>query len=571
MTSIENLSNELFHNIFDYLEASDLYMAFSNLNHRFQQLLNNSSLLFKIKQTRQSLSDATCFQNWMQIMNINRQQILSIRLLMSLNCNNFFSLLYINSSLQRLESIVLFSPQPNTLMLILDELISLPRLFSLTIKPYHFSRDLTDIYRIVLALPVLKYYSITLLTSQLSISLPISTNQQPSTIEYLIIDHVCSFNDLSMVLSYTPRLRHLSFHESYEVPGGFGTTLPFTLTNLTHLRVRTWCVKFNEFEIFIRQTCPKLKVLHWITHSDDIAYLDAHRCEEFILQNLPQLEKFSLQYYECIGDDEDHVWKLNFGGSNPFSSSFWLERRWLLDVRIEYESIVYSIGPYKYIVDKFPKLNRFVSFRKRWYEQPNVDNSTMELTESTRLSLLYIPSDESYEFQIMYIENILDVTRIYHFEIPEEEILLDILIQMINALPQVTTLKLHSLSIDQVTDSETEEPIVFPMTTSTNRITKVYLEKMFIIEEVYSLMKLCSNMSYLKVNSLDNMKVDVFIRNIFNKINCESNQYLRLLCVPAPTNDDSIIKILETMKNKKKSLDSYTIKHVGDHIFLQWK
>jgi hypothetical protein len=155
MTSIENLSNELFHDIFDYLEAADIYMAFSNLNHRFQQLLNNSSLLFKIKQMHHSLSDATSFQNWMQIMHINRQQILSIRLLMSLYFNNLFSLLYINSSFQHLESIVLLSPQPNTLKLILNELISLPRLFSLTIKPYHFSRDLTDIYRIVLTLPVL--------------------------------------------------------------------------------------------------------------------------------------------------------------------------------------------------------------------------------------------------------------------------------------------------------------------------------------------------------------------------------------------------------------------------------
>jgi hypothetical protein len=100
-----------------------------------------------------------------------------------------------------------------------------------------------------------------------------------------------------------------------------------------------------------------LKVLYWITRSEDIAYLDAHRWEEFIRQDLPQLEKFSLQYYECIDDEEDHEWKLNFKGSNPFLSSFWLQRRWLLDVKIEYENIVYSISPYKYIVDNFHKTN----------------------------------------------------------------------------------------------------------------------------------------------------------------------------------------------------------------------
>ncbi len=48
-TSIENLSNEYFYEIFDYLNDYELYKAFSNFNHRFQQLLNSSSLLIKIK------------------------------------------------------------------------------------------------------------------------------------------------------------------------------------------------------------------------------------------------------------------------------------------------------------------------------------------------------------------------------------------------------------------------------------------------------------------------------------------------------------------------------------------
>jgi hypothetical protein len=49
MTSIENLSNEFFYEIFDYLDGCDIYEGFSNLNSRFQRLFNSSSLLFKIK------------------------------------------------------------------------------------------------------------------------------------------------------------------------------------------------------------------------------------------------------------------------------------------------------------------------------------------------------------------------------------------------------------------------------------------------------------------------------------------------------------------------------------------
>ncbi len=48
ISSIENLSNELFYEIFDYLDGIDIYEAFSNLNYRFQQLLTSSSILFKI-------------------------------------------------------------------------------------------------------------------------------------------------------------------------------------------------------------------------------------------------------------------------------------------------------------------------------------------------------------------------------------------------------------------------------------------------------------------------------------------------------------------------------------------
>lgn len=94
---------------------------------------------------------------------------------------------------------------------------------------------------------------------------------------------------------------------------------------------------------------------------------------------------------------------------------------------------------------------------------------------------------------------------------------------------------------------------------------------MFAIEEVYSLMKLCPYMSYLKIDSFDNMKIDVFIRNIFKKIKRESNQYLRLLCFRAPTNDDPMIKTLEKMKKDKKLLNDYTINRIDNYIFLQWK
>lgn len=51
-STVENLFNDLFYEIFDYLEGRDLVKAFSNINYRFQRLLKSLSLLLKIDDDR---------------------------------------------------------------------------------------------------------------------------------------------------------------------------------------------------------------------------------------------------------------------------------------------------------------------------------------------------------------------------------------------------------------------------------------------------------------------------------------------------------------------------------------
>ena len=48
MACIENLLDEIFHEIFNYLDGCHIYKVFSNFNHHFEQLLNFSLLLYKI-------------------------------------------------------------------------------------------------------------------------------------------------------------------------------------------------------------------------------------------------------------------------------------------------------------------------------------------------------------------------------------------------------------------------------------------------------------------------------------------------------------------------------------------
>jgi hypothetical protein len=133
MTSIENLSNELFYEIFDYLDGYHVYQAFSNLNHHFKQLLNSSFLLFKIKYVRSKPGDVF-MNNWKQMMCFNRQQIYSIDLWMSSYINEFFSSSFIiDSSFNHLQSLVLSELKSDILISVLIKLNFLPRLFSLNI------------------------------------------------------------------------------------------------------------------------------------------------------------------------------------------------------------------------------------------------------------------------------------------------------------------------------------------------------------------------------------------------------------------------------------------------------
>jgi len=169
------------------------------------------------------------------------------------------------------------------------------------------------------------------------------------------------------------------------------------------------------------------------------------------------------------------------GGPNQFTSSFWIERQWLLETEIDDYCIKYSICPY----------------RKRWYEYSQ-DNSSVELSKSTRLLLTYIIGDD---IESDDIKRSLTIAQIYHMEISQEKIFIGTLIQAIHLLSELDTLKIHSLLLDQPRYLCFEEMIIFCTTEDTSKITKVYLEEINDINDIHFLMGLCPYMTYLKSRS----------------------------------------------------------------------
>jgi hypothetical protein len=345
---IENLSNELFYEIFDYLDAWNVYNTFFNLNYYFNQLFNCSSVRLKIQSYSSSSNDVNT-NIYNQIMLFNRHQIFSIDCLTLDKKDKIISTIPFDVSFNHLESMVLESFKPKLLDLLLPKLIDLPRLFSLTMDTYNTSKDLREIYQCIFCLPKLKHFSLSAnedKIANITISLRRAAANQISPIEYLIIHHPFTFKELSTIISYTPRLRRLNLINESTIKSNFKMISPMILSNSTYISVDIFKLNFKKFESLISKIHSKLKVLSVHTISHDKTYLDARQWEQLISQYLPQLEKFYLKY--SIRFENDSTSQIRHAGKlNEFFSSFWIERQWILDAEIDSMFITYFIRPYK--------------------------------------------------------------------------------------------------------------------------------------------------------------------------------------------------------------------------------
>ncbi|CAM4847145.1 unnamed protein product [Rotaria magnacalcarata] len=164
----------------------------------------------------------------------------------------------------------------------------------------------------------------------------------------------------------------------------------------------------------------------------------------------------------------------------------------------------------------------------------------------------------------MYIKSILNRVQIYHLDI-QRKISVDRLMQIIHLLPDLITLKINSLSFYRSFFKEE-----FPTTCSiehASKIKKVYIENMQTIEEIYFLLYICPHMEFLNLQCLHGTTIELFLRDILNKINKD----LRLLCIYVSKVDDNMIKRLSTMIDNEKLLSNYTIHRELNNIYLQWK
>jgi len=156
----------------------------------------------------------------------------------------------------------------------------------------------------------------------------------------------CTLNEILFLTSYAPYLHHLATYETDENQSNFEIFSLAMLSNLISIYLEMYQIIFDELVLFLNKISSNLKILS-ITCSNDIKFLDACQWEKLILHSFSRLEKFYLTYYDRKNNHNEYP--IYYGELNQFSSSFWIERKWVIEARFEGVYIKYLIYPYRYI------------------------------------------------------------------------------------------------------------------------------------------------------------------------------------------------------------------------------
>jgi hypothetical protein len=333
------LSNEIFYEIFDYLDVCDIFEAFSNLNTRFQDILKSS--LLSLKLNRLSTSKQIFQNNYQKLINPNRQRIISLVLWHRSHINLFLHYYPINSSFTRLQSLVLKNITSTRCVTLYSILSSVPRLLSLTIRLGDRYPNLSDVYHMIFQLQFLKYHKLSTLVLSSSFTFSLTPHQNFSILERLVINHCCTLDQLSSILSSTPRLRRLICKRLTSRHDDVAQKIPITLPHLTHMSIGECYVHFDELEIFLTKISSQLEVFHINVKSNDVDYLDADRWKRLISEHMFQLRKFNFEYIDFV----DQMFRLipYYTLLDLFTSSFMNDWKWFSEFVIYKDMAKYSL------------------------------------------------------------------------------------------------------------------------------------------------------------------------------------------------------------------------------------
>ncbi|CAF4257348.1 unnamed protein product [Adineta steineri] len=550
--TIEHFSNEIFYEIFEYFDAYVIFNGFSNVNYRFQLLLNSSLTRLKLDDSYPQSKDLF-LNNYKELLHNHRHQILSIHSFDE-NTTKIISTIQSNlSSFQSFQSLILYSVKPDILSSLIHQLASLPTFYSLTIDLCTEEQDHTNIYQSIFNLPKLKYLKYRTCDYgdiDIVISLPIATtDQQKTSIEYFIMSQRSSMKDLFTLLSYTPNVRYLKFLNLIDIDN-LNTIEPIKLMNLTKLSMEISEMTFDEFEILIKKMGFNLKILSLDIRHDDMSYLNAKRWEDSLQENLSQLEK--LYFKKTVYFSDDYETPMYLGEQSEFSSTFWIERRWIFKVENDSGHFFYSIQPYK----------------KKWFEYNSESN---QLLKSVEFEIVDV-SPEHWVKSIHICDHIyhaLTITQIYHLQI-STTITLENLYKILLLLPDIETLSLFRLLFTNSTSITDEELQPLFLLFREKHCQKLSFSDVYQMADVHFLMLICFHVNHLHLHCNDYNHIESFVGLILSNVRSRTNSKLRLLSFTMLKFANDMIEFLTKIIKENKLLNDFIIEQVNNDVYIKW-
>ena len=164
---------------------------------------------------------------------------------------------------------------------------------------------------------------------------------------------------------------------------------------------------------------------------------------------------------------------------------------------------------------------------------------------------------------------VLSIVEIHHLEIAEP-VGMSSVITLVNLLPELETLRFHSLLFDESRTLNADKSSI--QIKDANKIKKLCINTINDFDQLDFLLNNFLYIIFIKIDYIDHMDIESFIRNMFIKINWkDSYNRLRSLCCYVPEADDETIKKLKDMINNEKLSFHYTVHRVLQYIYLIWE
>ncbi|CAF2233828.1 unnamed protein product [Rotaria magnacalcarata] len=578
---LEDLSNEILYELFEYLDSYDIYKGFYNLNRRFQNLAINSNVLTKINvSTMSKVNFKDYYQN---ILLPNRNQIKVLRLSNPFTTDLIFSPPRTILNFVHLEKLIFDKVQIKYFTKVFCHLKELSKLHSLTISlaAGYNQQSLDRIFSNIFHLPKLKYCKIEYEIKRLGDE-PVQlyfTHRDSSPIECLIINGRFPFNGFQNLLWRLPKLQYLSINclvQSYYNLEQEKLT-HIELKYLKYVSLKFDFINFHKFEKVMKKFFHHVQMLRLTTGYNEKC-LNAKRWQQLIMSYMLYLRIFDINHQDYIGKKKftyHHI-------INQFNSSFWMEKNWFFTHQHDRKKqstsgILYSTAPYR---------RKDYSY---YWEPVNTKCSNIQKENFNSVKHLHIVSEDIVDDCLNYFPNVNELSIENKFKTSGDSIIatlrrmiplrqltkliikshlfpMEDIINLLLFTPNLHTLSLNLYILDDFNINSNRQKEICQYVSKKNKIQDLILNQRCSLNEIQFIVYLLPRLKCLKAQ-MERKEIGQIIRFLLSKTHNRTRNLFYLCILEVPKVCLTETKVLIESENL---LNDYSIKYIDRDLHLWW-